>query len=78
MLTKDDLKDIRSIVQEEVQGEIKSLIKTEIKPLARSVKELQKDMKGVKRDITTIIEVFDNKDRQLERRVERLEEKVGV
>jgi uncharacterized coiled-coil protein SlyX len=74
MLAKEDLIAIQGIVQ----AEIKVLIKTEIKPISRSVKELQKDMKSAKRDIRTIIEVFDDKDRQLERRVERLEEKVGV
>lgn len=67
MLEKSDLEQIRTIVKDEV----KSAFETEVNPLKRDVTKIRKDIK-------TIVNVFDDEYLGLRRRAERLEEKVGI
>ena len=70
MLEKSDLEQIRVI--------IKSELSEEIAPVKKSLHRLEVESRKTRRDIKMIIGVFDEKDIELEKRVERLETKVGI
>ncbi|PIQ69810.1 hypothetical protein COV89_03925 [Candidatus Shapirobacteria bacterium CG11_big_fil_rev_8_21_14_0_20_40_12] len=50
MLTKDDLKQIRGIVQDETR----KIIKEEVDPLKKDVKTLKSDVSAIRKDIKQI------------------------
>lgn len=49
-----------------------------LKPIARSLKNLEKESRKTNRNIDIIVRTFDNEHLRLKKRVERLEEKVGI
>jgi archaellum component FlaC len=101
MLTKDDLKQIGTIVKGEIAplkndvGGVKKDVavlkddvgglKLDVSVLKNDVGNLSKDMKVVKRDVSKtrgdlnmIIGIFDSDYIDLRRRVEHIEEKIGI
>ncbi len=66
MLTKDDLKQIKDIVQGEVD------------PLKRDVKVLQKDVTKIRKDVGTIVNYFDREYLELRERIEKIEKHLGI
>jgi len=50
---------------------IKSLLRTELSPI-------KKDISKIREDINMVIEVFDNKDIEIEKRLTAVESKVGI
>jgi len=63
MLTRDDLKQIRIVVKEEV--------KEEIKPIDKKLDKVQED-------ISDILTALDQRQTRIEGRVDRLEDEVGI
>lgn len=70
MLTKDDLKEIRGVVREE--------IKAEIDPLKKDVKTLKSDVSAIRKDIKQIVTFFDHEYLELRERVEKIEDHLGI
>lgn len=75
MLTKDDLSQIKVIVQGEtrkiVQNETRRIVKEEIAPLKRDVTKIRKD-------VDTIVNFFDREYLELRERVENIEHHLGI
>ena len=84
MLTKDDLQAIRKIVNDEVQVNLQQelqpikvdieILKKEVKPL----KSIRRDIRRIKKDIEYMSGKFDENDVFLQRRVARVDERVGI
>jgi len=66
MLTKDDLKEIRGVIREEID------------PLKKDVKTLKSDVTEIRRDIKRIINFFDREYLELRKRVEKIEQHLGI
>jgi len=74
MLTKDDLKQIRGIVQDETR----KIIKEEVDPLKKDVKTLKSDVSAIRKDIKQIVSFFDTEYLELRERVEKIEQHLGL
>lgn len=74
MLEKSDLQTIQKLVS----GGIQSLLKQEIKPMKADIRAIKADMSETRRDINMIIEAIDTGYIDLRKRVERIEERVGI
>lgn len=70
MLDKNDLVQITEIVRQVVEHELK--------PVKKSLSNLEADSRKMRRDINTIVSALDNDYLDLRQRVERIEEKVGL
>lgn len=78
MLTKDDLSQIKGIIQDETRKIVKEELKIEIDPLRRDVKILQKDVTKIRKDVGTIVNYFDREYLELRERVEKIEHHLGI
>lgn len=67
MLNDSDLEKIRSVTREE----IKTQLKIELKPIKR-------DLRKINGDINTVINVFDRDIITLRKRVDRVEDQMGL
>lgn len=81
MLTKDDLSQIKGIVQTETR----KIVKEEVDPLKKDVKELKGDVKTLRTDVAkirkgmdTIVGSFDREYLELRERVENIERHLGI
>lgn len=74
MLTKDDLSQIKIIVQDETR----KIIKEEIDPLKKDVKTLRSDVSVIRKDIKQIVTFFDHEYLELRKRVENIEQHLGI
>ncbi len=72
-MTKDDLKQIREIVQEEVDP-----LKKDVKELKGDVKTLKSDVSAIRKDIKQIVTFFDHEYLELRERVEKIENHLGI
>lgn len=84
MLTKTDLSQIGSLIDEKLDLKLKP-IKKDLAGLAEGVTNLQKDMKNVKKDlkyvrktVTVIVKNYDEGDVMLGRRVRKIEEHLQI
>lgn len=91
MLTKNDLNQIRTVVEEVVEerlepiksdiGTLKQdvgILKTDVKGLKQDVGILKKDMRYVKKTLSIAIKTFDETDVSLTRRVTRIEKHLDL
>lgn len=74
MLEKSDLQQIREVIREEVRP----IVNEELVPIKKDIKALRTDVSKIKGDINMVIEVFDEKDIELEKRIETVETRVGI
>lgn len=83
-LTKDDLLAIRQIVQSEVRHEIQPLkedvfmLKADVNVLKKDVSMLKKALVKVQKDLKTIINTFDRQYLHLDKRVCKIESRLGI
>lgn len=70
MLSKNDLNQIREVVQQEVSDEVS--------PLKKDVKTLKSDVFEIRRDVKRIVNFFDREYLELRKRVENIEEHLGI
>lgn len=70
-----DYRNVSVMVSKMLQNidllKIKSLLRTELSPI-------KKDISKIREDINMVIEVFDNKDIEIEKRLTAVESKVGI
>jgi hypothetical protein len=66
MLTKSDLKNIGDIVQNEIQ------------PVRRDIKTLKTDVTKIRKDMNMVLGYLDKEYIDLRKRVERIEEHLGL
>jgi peptidoglycan hydrolase CwlO-like protein len=91
MLTKDDLKEIRGVVNEEVRAEIDPLkkdvsglksdvsgLKAKTATIEKGMKTLQSDVTSIRKDVKSIVSFFDSEYLELRKRVEKIELHLGV
>lgn len=85
MLTRNDLTQIKEIVQDETRKIVKEELKMEIDPLKKDVKELKGDVKTLRTDVAkvrkgmdTIVSSFDREYLELRERVENIEKHLGI
>jgi len=79
-------KRTRPIVREEietrtrqiVQGETRKIVQEEIEPVKNEIKTIKKDIREIRSDIKAIISFFDREFINLLKRVERIEEHLGL
>lgn len=87
MLDKNDLRQIRDIVKTEVKSivktevknvvktEVKNIVKTEVKTEVRNeLKPVKSSLAEIRRELSDVIEFFDNDVSKLRSRVDRIEE----
>lgn len=77
MLTKDDLREIRGIVKDEIKTEIDPL-KKDVKELKGDVKTLRTDVSKIRKGMDTIVSSFDREYLELRERVENIEHHLGI
>jgi predicted nucleic acid-binding Zn-ribbon protein len=70
MLSKDDLKEIQTIVQTETSNAVEKAIA----PLKKDIKTLTSDVTQIRSDMKTLVNFFDKEYLELRKRVERIEE----
>lgn len=70
MLTKGDLSQIQKIVKEEVQAGTN--------PLKKDMQVVKKDVAQIRKDIKVISSFFDREYLELRRRVEKVEQHLGL
>ncbi len=70
MLTKNDLNQIRKVVKEEIQPVEERL--------SREIRGVDKKLDRAQEDISEILTAIDQHQTLLEKRVEKLEEHVGI
>lgn len=82
MLDKNDLLQIKNIVQIEtgkiVQEETKKIVQEEGASLKRDVSTLKSDVSMIRKDVKAIVSLFDRKYLELRKRVDRIEEHLGL
>lgn len=87
MLTKDDLGQIKNVVKDEIApaGKKVSTLEKDMKSVKRDVSTLKKDVSTMKRDmaesrndIKTLIAYFDRDYITLRKRVDPIEEHLGI
>lgn len=64
-------------IHQELAG-IGDLIDKKLEPIKKDLRKIRADVSQTKRDVNTIIEVFDEEDIKLRHRVEVIEDKVGI
>ena len=82
MLSKDDYTEIRKILKEEI-GILKEEIRNETKKIVHNeiaiqLKPIKKDISQIRKDQKIIINFFDHEYLELRKRVERIEEHLGI
>ncbi len=70
MLTKNDLHQIRNIVQEEIS--------VEVAPLKKDVTEIKKVVKKIQKDVAFHANYFDKEHLELKDRVKTAERQLGI
>ena len=50
MLTKQDLQNIRGVLQEEIKASVPLIVKGELKPIKRKLNRLEKDVRYIVKD----------------------------
>lgn len=86
MLTKQDLSQIKSIIQTEtrsiVQSETRSIVQSEIekglKPIKQDIKTMKEDITFLREASNAIISYFESEYLSLRKRVERIEEHLNL
>jgi peptidoglycan hydrolase CwlO-like protein len=77
MLTKDDLKQIGSIVDTKIDKQLDP-VKKDIADLKKDMKTVKRDMGETRNDIKTLRAYFDRDYVNLRKRIDRIEEHLGV
>ncbi|AKM79528.1 MAG: hypothetical protein UX85_C0010G0005 [Candidatus Beckwithbacteria bacterium GW2011_GWB1_47_15] len=92
MLTKTDITKIRKVVRDEteseakttrreLQGEIKLLrieLQKELKTITGRIKDLEGQTRKVRKDIELMLGFFDREYLDLQKRVDKVEERLGI
>jgi len=84
MLTKNDLHQIRNIVQEEISLEVAPLkkdvgsLRTGVETLKKDVTEIKKDVRKIKIDVKAHASYFDKEQLELKDRVKTTERQLGI
>lgn len=75
MLNDSDLKKIKGVVHdtihEETPGIVEEIVEKKLKPV-------NKDLRKIKKDLTTVIDYFDRGQMKLEKRVDRIEKHLDL
>jgi hypothetical protein len=58
--------------------QIKNIVTSEIQPLEKDINTVKRDMKHIRKDVKTIISFFDRETLELGKRVDRIEDKLGL
>jgi len=66
MLTKNDLQAIREIVDERLDAKLEEKLDKKLRPIKRNITKIKKNTE-------TLIDHFDKRDIQLQKRVKRIE-----
>lgn len=90
MLTKSDLKAIKTVVGEDIKRDLKENIKQQLKPIKEDIisqlnenikqqfKPVKEDISKIRKDIKVIVDFFDQEYLNLRKRVERIEEHLNL
>lgn len=93
MLTKSDFKQIRQIIKDEVSSEMKQIpkivkneVSSEMKQIPTivrdevnvQIKPLREDIEKIRKDVSSIVNFFDNEYLELRQRVERIENHLNL
>lgn len=78
MLTKDDLIAIGQVVDQRLEKRLNDVLDERLSPIERDIKSMKRDMTKVQKDIRVMLAVLDRADVELRRRVERIEEHLGL
>lgn len=78
MLTKHDLSAIAEIVDTSIDKRLTTVLDNRLRPIQKDIKNIQSDMKIVQKDIRVMLAVLDRADVELRKRVERIEEHLGI
>ena len=73
MLTKNDLEQIGKIIKAETEP-----LKKQLDEQGKGIKTLQKDSRKIRKDVKAMLDFLNKEDVRLLRRVERLEEHIGL
>lgn len=71
MLEKQDLQEIQKIVQDETKKIVRAELEKELKPIKR-------DISKISRDLTVVINTFDNEILNNRRRIDRIEQHLNL
>jgi hypothetical protein len=74
MLTKKDLSQIENVVEKRTR----KIIQEELTPIKDEIKTIKKDTREIRSDIKAIVSFFDREYIDLLKRVERIEEHLGL
>ena len=74
MMTKNDLSQIRGIVQEETR----KIVQEEIEPLKKDISIIKRDVKKIKIDVKAHASYFDKEQLELKDRVKTTERQLGI
>lgn len=74
MLTKNDLSQIRGVVQEETR----KIVQEEVAPIKKDIETLKKDVKKIDKKLDKTIDFFDKESLELRTRVKRVENQLGL
>lgn len=81
MLTKSDLSQIKTIVQEGtqkiVQTETRQIVQEELEPVKKDIKYLKKKVNRIDKTVNIIAKNYDEGDVNLGRRVKKIEHHLG-
>lgn len=80
MLTKDDLQAIKSIIKIEVNPIAQDLreVKKDVTDIQRDLKEVRGRVKKIDKNVDVAIEMFNEDDVKLEKRVVKIEHHLGL
>jgi len=70
MLTKDDLISIGQVIDQRFDKRLE--------PLSKEIKDIKSDLRKVQKDVRVMLAVLDRADVELYKRVERIEEHLGL
>jgi len=71
MLTKNDLKQIASVVDERLEVKLEEKLESKLKPI-------KKDLRYIKKTVSIIVKNYDEADVKLDRRVGRIKGHLGL
>ncbi len=86
MLTKNDLKEIDKVVTKRIRKEVPAMIRKEVPvmirkevaPLKQDINSVKSDVAQIRKDMKVIITFFDREYLELRKRVDRIEEHLGL
>lgn len=78
MLTKQDLNAIGNLIDTKLENKLEIKFEEKLTPIRNDIISIKKDVKKLRKDLTTTINFFDNRDLESKRIISKTRTDVGL